>query len=184
VQPEIERRPTSNPTHAQLHNTQAVCLWAAYFQTTSFSLGCTKEDWEHLVRLLVSYPSPCVCNFCIASWSPYRVCVGANTDRPPARRRVHCLHVHYATLFVQERMYSEHYTTSSSTHMLGTDQAYILYNFSMFRLWHTCWNAVWFSAVERRSYLYWFHWPHKRERAGQVSFMIGFLMCQLLCWSE
>ncbi len=47
------------------------------------------------------------------------VCVGANTDRPPALRRVRRLHVHYATLFVQEGMYSEHYTTDSSYHMLG-----------------------------------------------------------------
>lgn len=47
------------------------------FRQPLFPWMC-KEYWEHLVHLLVSYPNPCVCDFCIASWSPCTVCVSVS----------------------------------------------------------------------------------------------------------
>lgn len=121
MEPEIECHPTSNPTHAQFENIEgrAYLFMSAIVSDNLFSLGCTRNTRNHLIHPPVSHLNPCVQFLHCIMVSLYSVSVGANTDRPPALRRVRRLRVHYATLFVQESMYSEHYTTSSSNHMLG-----------------------------------------------------------------
>lgn len=94
-----------------------------------FSLGCTRNTRNHLIHPPVSHLNPCVQFLHCIMVSLYSVSVGANTDRPPALTRVRRLRVHYATLFVQESMYSEHYTTGSSNHMLGCT-------------FRTCWEQI------------------------------------------